>query len=78
MRRVLRAPMLNYLNCLQNYYLNPAVKAAAGSSCGTSVNASDAACVKGQLQTFNYPGQNQTWTAIRHVLRRSAPMRPWL
>jgi hypothetical protein len=49
----------NYLNCLQNYYLTPAVKAATGSSCGSSVNASNAACVKGQLQNFNYPGQNQ-------------------
>lgn len=50
---------VNYLNCLQNYYLSPAVKAAVGSSCGTSVNASNAACVKGQLQSFNYPGQTQ-------------------
>ena len=49
----------NYLNCLQKYYLTPAVQAATGSSCGTSVNASNAACVKGQLQSFNYPGQTQ-------------------
>ena len=50
---------VNCLNCLQKYYLTPAVKAATGSSCGTSVNASNAACVKGQLQSFNYPGQTQ-------------------
>jgi len=49
----------NYLNCLQKYYLSPAVQAAVGSSCGSSVNAGNAACVKGQLQSFNYPGQSQ-------------------
>jgi len=49
----------NYLNCLQKYYLSPAVQAATGSACGSSVNAGNAACVKGQLQSFNYPGQNQ-------------------
>ncbi|HEX4269615.1 MAG TPA: hypothetical protein VHY36_17135 [Steroidobacteraceae bacterium] len=49
----------NYLNCLQNYYQSPAVKAAVGSSCGTAVNAGNAACVTGALQSFNYPGQSQ-------------------
>lgn len=47
----------SYLSCLQNYYLTPAVQAATGSSCGTQVNAGNVACVQGQLQTFNYPGQ---------------------
>ena len=49
---------VNYLNCLQSYYLTPAVQAATGSSCGRQVNAGNASCVKGQLQTFNYPGQS--------------------
>ncbi|MFZ0501285.1 MAG: hypothetical protein WAM52_19300 [Steroidobacteraceae bacterium] len=49
----------NYTSCLQKYYSTPAVTAAVGSSCGTAVNAGNAACVRGQLQTFNYPGQSQ-------------------
>jgi hypothetical protein len=48
----------NYLSCLQNYYLSPGVTARIGTSCGTQVNPGNAACVTGQLQTFNYAGQN--------------------
>jgi hypothetical protein len=47
----------NYLSCLQSYYLTPAVQAATGSSCGRQISSANAACVRGQLQTFNYPGQ---------------------
>lgn len=49
----------NYLNCLQKYYLTPAVQSAIGMSCGTQVNADNAVCVRNRLQTFNYPGQTQ-------------------
>ena len=49
---------VNYLNCLQNYYLAPGVQAVIGTSCGTSVSAGNADCVKGQLQSFTYGGQN--------------------
>jgi hypothetical protein len=48
---------VNYLNCLQNYYLTPAVQAATGSSCGRQISMGNAACMKSQLQAFNYPGQ---------------------
>lgn len=48
---------VSYLNCMQKYYLTPAVQAATGTSCGTQVNAGNAACVRSQLQAFNYPGQ---------------------
>ena len=48
----------NYLYCLQNYYLAPGVKATLGTSCGTQVNAANAACVTGLLRTFSYAGQN--------------------
>lgn len=50
---------VNYLNCLQTYYLTPAVRATYQASCGTSVNAGNESCVIGQLQSFNYPGQVQ-------------------
>ena len=48
---------VNYLNCLQNYYLTPAVQAATGSSCGRQISVANSACIKSQLQAFNYPGQ---------------------
>lgn len=48
----------NYTNCLQNYYLAPGVKAVVGTSCGPQVNAANAGCVQGALQTFTYAGQN--------------------
>jgi len=48
----------NYTNCLQQYYLSPGVQAVIGASCGTRVTAGNAACVKGQLQSFTYGGQN--------------------
>lgn len=48
----------NYTNCLQKYYLDPAVEATIGTSCGTQVDASNATCVTGSLQTFSYQGQN--------------------
>ena len=49
---------VNYLNCLQNYYLAPGVKAVLGTSCGTQISVGNAGCVSSQLQTFTYAGQN--------------------
>lgn len=49
---------VNYLNCLQYYYLSPGVKAVLGTSCGTQINVGNAGCIAGQLQTFTYAGQN--------------------
>ncbi|HUA23060.1 MAG TPA: hypothetical protein VMA54_03015 [Steroidobacteraceae bacterium] len=49
---------VNYTNCLQQYYLSQGVQAVIGAACGTRVTASNAACVKGQLQSFTYAGQN--------------------
>ena len=48
----------NYTNCLQKYYLAPGVQAVIGTSCGSSVTSGNAACVKGQLQSFTYGGQD--------------------
>ncbi|HJS88355.1 MAG TPA: hypothetical protein VJ738_00130 [Steroidobacteraceae bacterium] len=48
---------VNFTNCLQTYYLTPAVRATYQASCGTTVNPGNEACVMGQLQSFNYPGQ---------------------
>jgi hypothetical protein len=49
---------VNYLNCLQRYYLDRGVQAVIGASCGTRVTAGNAECVKTQLQPFTYGGQN--------------------
>ncbi|HEV2269195.1 MAG TPA: hypothetical protein VGR92_07040 [Steroidobacteraceae bacterium] len=48
----------NYMSCLQKYYLAPGIQARLGTPCGPQVNAGNAACVRGLLQTFNYAGQN--------------------
>jgi|SRR5579863_3247931 len=48
----------NYTNCLQKYYLAPGIQAGLGTPCGPQVDAGNAACVRGLLQTFNYSGQN--------------------
>lgn len=47
----------NYLNCLGQYYQTPAVKAQYQMSCGSQISASNAACIRGQLAQFEYPGQ---------------------
>lgn len=54
------APMrtdVSYLNCLQNYYLTPAVRAQYQMSCGTSINTGNEKCISDQLAAFQYPGQ---------------------
>jgi hypothetical protein len=47
----------NYLNCIQYYYLKlPAYNQQL--SCGSSVNAQNAACARSALQAFTYQGQS--------------------
>lgn len=48
---------VNYLNCLGQYYQTPAVRAQYQMSCGSQISSSNAACIRGQLTQFEYPGQ---------------------